>query len=150
MNRKSDDYSIGGCPLECPFDLNEDFDEALFMDIVPTVFKPLNIPIKFLPLDINSGRLALRQAIVQYEPFVQEINLVKSTSGWPEKDCPVLSLVDCSDQDEPLVLTGFKNDAAAINVYLMGRFRPDAEILDMKTFKGYHDTNLFTFDVSLN
>lgn len=148
FNRKPDDYSIGGCPLECPFDLNEDFDEALFIDIIPTVFKPLNIPVKFAPLAINPGRMALRQAIVQHEPFVKEMNLVKESPGWPDKDCPVFSLVDCSDQDKPLVLTGFKNDDAGINVHLMGRFRPDAEILDMKTFKGYHDMNVFTFDVS--
>lgn len=56
-NRKNSvEYSIGGCPLECPFDLNEDFDEALVIESLPLVFDGIRIPWNYFPFKLDDGR----------------------------------------------------------------------------------------------
>ena len=44
-NRDEDDgYVLGGCPLECPFDPHENFDEALQLVKPEQVFPGLEFP----------------------------------------------------------------------------------------------------------
>ncbi|ODM93100.1 Protein zwilch [Orchesella cincta] len=138
------DYSIGGCPLECPFDPNENFDDAFAFDDIPLVFDGLKIPNKYKPFQISNGKKVTRKVSIQMEPFVQELGLLRGSDGYSLPDnIPVVAFVDGTPQDTGLTLTGFRGVSKSFDVHVLGKYRPEAEILKLESFRRYHEQNLF-------
>ncbi|CAL8092375.1 unnamed protein product [Orchesella dallaii] len=136
-------YSIGGCPLECPFDPNENFDDAIGFDEIPLVFEGLKILAKYKPFPVSEGKMITKKVNLQIQPFVQQLNLLRSENGgMMSDDVSIFAFVNGMSEENGLTLTGFRS-SKSLNVHILGRYRPEASMLKMESFRRYHEQNLF-------
>lgn len=65
------DHSVGGCPLECPFDPNENFAESIMPVGPPPVFQGLDFALdQYEAMDLPTCRYGI--AVIDFRYSVYE------------------------------------------------------------------------------
>ncbi|XP_021954811.1 protein zwilch homolog isoform X1 [Folsomia candida] len=133
----SEASNIGGCPLECPFDPNENFEGTNKPIGPPPVFHGLDFSmVQYEAMDLPTCRGLVKKIYEGDEITVHSLCL-DQVSGKLAYTTPIYVACDGSPNAKDLVMIGF-HDEKFLELRMMGPYKRQSTQLNLDLFLAYH------------